>query len=105
MKDYNDYANYSKRRNPSFREPYEEPNKTLGNGEIHAVLQAMTRFYRRNQIRPQHSDCGHPYQPYRIPKPRLTPIPENSGPLIFPYFRLSFLQEIWGSGNHRKENR
>mgnify|MGYP006870775507 CR=1 FL=1 len=37
--------------------------------------------------------------------PRLTPIPENSGPLIFPYFRLSFLQEIWGSGNHRKENR
>ena len=29
------------------------------------------------------------------PKPRLTPIPKNSGPLIFPYFRLSFLQEIW----------
>ena len=27
MKDYNDYANYSERRNPSFREPYEEPNK------------------------------------------------------------------------------
>ena len=79
--------------------------QTLGNGEIHAVLQATTRLYRRDQIRPQHSYCGHPYQPYRIPKPHPPPIPENSGPLIFPYFRLSFLLEIWGSGNHRKENR